>query len=147
MSTSREANNKAIFIRFQEVLNTGDAALISRTIDELVKPDVVFHAPAPTGTTGAQAIKQVWAALLHAFPDIHVAVEDVIAEGDKVVLRNTVTGTQLGEYRGMPPSGKPVVYNEIFIVRIADGRITEIWGVVDVLTQLKQLGAIPAQHR
>jgi steroid delta-isomerase-like uncharacterized protein len=143
MSTSQEANNKAIFIRFQEALNSGDPALISSTIDELVMPDAAFHAPTPTDATGAQAIKQVWAALLRAFPDIHVAIEDVIAEGDRVVLRNTVTGTQLGEYRGMPPSGRTVVYNEIFIVRIADGRIAEIWGVVDALSQLRQLGAIP----
>ena len=105
---------------------------------------MVFHAPAPIDASGAQAIKLVWAALLRAFPDIHVAIEGVIAEGDKVVIRNTVTGTQLGEYRGMPPSGNPVTYNEIFIVRIEDGRIAEIWGVVDTLSQLKQLGAIPA---
>ena len=144
MPADRQTTNKAIFTRFQGALNTGDLDLISKTIDDLVEPDVVFHAPAPVDASGARAIKQVWAALLRAFPDIHVAVEDVIAEGDKVVIRNTVTGTQLGEYRGMPPSGTPVTYDEIFIVRIADGRIAEIWGVVDALSQLKQLGAIPA---
>jgi steroid delta-isomerase-like uncharacterized protein len=144
MPADRQPTNKAIFTRFQGALNTRDLDLISETIDDLVAPDAVFHAPAPVDATGAQAIKQVWAVLLRAFPDIHVAIEDVIAEGDKVVIRNTVTGTQLGEYRGMPPSGNPVTYDEIFIVRIADGRIAEIWGVVDTLSQLKQLGAIPA---
>jgi predicted ester cyclase len=58
--------------------------------------------------------------LLRAFPDLHVAIEDVIAEGDKVVYRNTVTGT------------------------FTEGRIAEIWGVVDVLAQLRQLGVVPA---
>jgi predicted ester cyclase len=67
----------------------------------------------------------------------------VIAEGDKVVCRNTVTGTHLGEYRGLPPTGKPVAYNEIFIARFAGGRIAEIWGVADVFAQLRQLGLIP----
>ena len=71
--------NKATFSRFHDAVNTGDAEVISKTIDEVVEPDVLFHAPVPTGATGAQALKQVWAVLLRAFPDLHVAVEDVIA--------------------------------------------------------------------
>ncbi|MCW2876448.1 MAG: ester cyclase [Sphaerisporangium sp.] len=144
MSAAQATSNKATFSRFHEAVNSGDAELISKTIDEVVEPDVLFHAPAPIDATGAQALKQVWAVLLRAFPDIHVAVEDVIAEGDKVVYRNTVTGTHQGEYRGLPPTGKSVTYHEIFIVRFAGGRIAEIWGVVDVLSQMRQLGAIPA---
>jgi steroid delta-isomerase-like uncharacterized protein len=100
--------------------------------------------PLPVAATGAEALKEVWRILLRAFPDLHVSVEDVIAEGDKVVARNTVTGTQNGEYMGRPPSGKPVTYNEIFIFRFVDGRIAETWGVVDVLSQLRQLGVAPA---
>jgi predicted ester cyclase len=80
----------------------------SKTIDELVEPDVLIHMPLPIQATGAQALKQVWAMLLRGLPDLHVAVEDVIAEGDKVVSRNTVTGTHQGEYRGLPPTGKSV---------------------------------------
>jgi predicted ester cyclase len=68
----------------------------------------------------------------------------VIAEGDKVVGRNTVTGTHQGEYMGIPPTGKSVTYNEIFIARFVNGRIAETWGVVDVLSQMRQLGAITA---
>jgi steroid delta-isomerase-like uncharacterized protein len=144
MPAAQATANKATFSRFQDAVNTGDAEVISKTIDEVVEPDVLFHAPVPTGATGAQALKQVWAVLLRAFPDLHVAVEDVIAEGDKVVARNTVTGTHQGEYMGLPPTGKSVTYNEIFILRFADGRIAEIWGVVDVLSQMRQLGMIPA---
>jgi steroid delta-isomerase-like uncharacterized protein len=73
-----------------------------------------------------------------------VANDDLIAEDDKVVIRNTVTGTHQGEYRGVPPTGKSVSYNEIFIFRFADGKIAEVWGVVDVYAQLRQLGMIPA---
>ena len=144
MSTAQATANKAALGRFRDAVNTGDAEVISKTIDEVVEPDVLFHAPVPTGATGTQALKQVWAVLLRAFPDLHVAVEDVIAEGDKVVSRNTVTGTHQGEYRGVPPTGKSVTYREIFVMRFAGGRIAEIWGVVDVFSQLRQLGMIPA---
>jgi steroid delta-isomerase-like uncharacterized protein len=144
MSTAQETSNKATVRRFDDVVSTGDAGVISKTIDELVEPDVLIHMPFPIQATGAQALKQVWAMLLRGLPDLHVAVEDVIAEGDKVVSRNTVTGTHQGEYRGLPPTGKSVTYNEVFIFRFAGGRIAEIWGVVDVFSQMQQLGVIPA---
>jgi steroid delta-isomerase-like uncharacterized protein len=143
MPAGQETSNKATVRRFHDAM-TGGAERVSQTIDEVVAPDVLFHAPVPTGATGAQALKQVLTILYRAYPDLHVAIEDLIAEGDKVVGRNTVTGTHQGEYLGLPPTGKSVAYNEIFIFRFAGGRIAEIWGVVDVLSQLKQLGAIPA---
>jgi len=142
MSTARAISNRATFSRFHDATNSGDVELIWKTIDEVVDPNVLFHAPVPTHATGAQALKQVWAVLLRAFPDIHVAVEDVIAEGDKVVYRNTVTGTHQGEYRALAPTGKFITYNEIFIVRFTAGRIAEIWGVVDVFSLMRQLGGI-----
>jgi steroid delta-isomerase-like uncharacterized protein len=123
-------------------MNSGDAEVISKTIDEVVEPEVLVRTPLPIDVTGAQALKHVWAVLLRAFPDLHVAVEDVIAEGDKVVCRNTVTGTHQGEYMGRPPTGKSITYNEIFIFRFTGGRIAETWGVVDVLSQMRQLGVI-----
>lgn len=144
MSSAEEISNKAAFKRFLDATNTGDLAFISKLIDEVVEPGVQFHAPVPVGTTGLQALKQVWASLYRAFPDLHLTLEDMIAEGDKVVGRQTVTGTHRGEYMGLPPTGKSVMYNEIFIFRFVDGRIAEIWGVVDVLSQMKQLGMIPA---
>lgn len=134
------ANNKAVFTYFYEAMNTRDPATIEKAIDEVVAPDVLFHTPTPMAETGTRAIKRVWEELLRAFPDIHVEVEDTIAEGDKVVFRNTVTGTHRGEFRGLPPTGNSVNYKEIFILRFAGGRVTEIWGVVDIHTQLRQLG-------
>lgn len=142
MSTAQATSNRATFGRFHDAVNSGDADVISKAIDEVVDPDLVFHAPVPMAATGVQALRYVWEVLLRAFPDIHVAVEDVIAEGDKVVYRNTVTGTHRGEYRGLPPTGRSVTYDEIIIIRFAGGRIAEIWGVVDVFSQLRQLGAI-----
>ena len=66
----------------------------------------------------------------------------MIVDHDKIASRQTVTGTHLGDYRGLAPTGKPVVYEEMFIIRFADGQIAEVWGVVDTLAQLQQLGAI-----
>jgi predicted ester cyclase len=61
-----------------------------------------------------------------------------------VVCRDSVTGTHQGEYMGIPPTGKSITYNEIFILRLAGGRVAETWRVVDVLSQMKQLGVIRA---
>jgi steroid delta-isomerase-like uncharacterized protein len=144
MSTAQAMSNKATVRRFHDATNTGDPELISRMIDDLVEPDALIRTPLPIGATGAQAVKEVFARLHRVFPDLHVTVEDLIAEGDKVVSRNSVTGTHQGEYMGHPPTGKSVAYNEIFIFRFEGGRIAETWGVVDVFSQMKQLGVIPA---
>ncbi len=143
MSTAEATSNKATIKRFHEAMNSGDAELIPKTIDEFVEPDVLIRTPLPVDAEGADALKEVFSRLHRAFPDLHIAVEDVIAEGDKVVCRNTVTGTHHGEYMGLPPTGKPVTYNEIFIFRLVGGRIAETWGVVDVLSQMRQLDVVP----
>ncbi|MEV4020817.1 ester cyclase [Nonomuraea angiospora] len=144
MSTDQEARNKETYHRFHEAINSGDLEVIAKAIDEFIHPDGRFHAAERTDVTAVQAQKRIWEVLLRAFPDIHVAVEDLLAEGDKIVARQTVTGTNSGEYRGMPPTGKSVTYNEIFIARFADGQIIDIWGVVDIYSQLRQLGLIQA---
>jgi len=146
MSTAQEISNKATFRRMEDAVSTGDAEFISKVTDELVEPDVLIHMSLPIEATGPQAFKQVWAMLLRALPDLQLTIEDLIAAGDKIVARNTVTGTHLGDYRGLPPTGKTVTYDEIFIFRFADGRIAEMWGVVDVFSQMKQLGVIPASR-
>jgi predicted ester cyclase len=143
VSTAQQTSNKATIRRLQDANNSGDLQRISKTIDELVEPDALIRTPLPIDATGPQVLKEVFARLLRAFPDLHVTIEDLIAEGDKIVSRNTVTGTNLGDYMGRAPTGKRVAYDEIFIFRFAGGRIAETWGVVDVFSQMKQLGAIP----
>jgi steroid delta-isomerase-like uncharacterized protein len=143
MSAAQETSNKATVRRFLEAMNTGDAELVSQTIDEVFEPDVKQHTPFEV--TGTQALKEmVVAGVSRAFPDLHITVEELIAEGDKVVEKDMVTGTHQGEYNGLPPTGKSVSYNEIFIMRFVNGRIAEIWGVVDVFSQLRQLGMVQA---
>jgi steroid delta-isomerase-like uncharacterized protein len=144
MSAARITSNRATMRRFQDAANTHDAELISKTIDEVVEPHVLLRTPLPIQATGAELLKEVFARLHRAFPDLHVTIEDLIAEGDKVVSRNTVTGTHEAEYMGIPSTGKSVAYDEIFIVRFVNGRFAETWGVADVFSQMKQLGVIPA---
>jgi predicted ester cyclase len=143
MPTAETERNKALCRRFCDAMNTNDPKIISETIDELVEPDATIRTPVPLTVTGAEALKMVFLTLHRAYPDLHVTSEDVIAENDRVVSRNTVTGTHRGEYMGIAPTGKSVHYEEIFIFRCANGRIAETWGVVDVLSQMRQIGALP----
>ena len=143
MPAAQETSNKATAMRLLDAMNSGDLEFMSRTADEIFEPDVRQHSPVEA--TGVQAIKEmVFERLYRAFPDLHITLEDMIEEGDKVAVKDLVTGTHLGEFNGLPPTGKSVSYREIFIARFANGRIAEAWGVVDVFTQMKQLGVIPA---
>jgi predicted ester cyclase len=123
-------------------VNSGDIDTLRAAIDQFVLPDAVIRTPLPIEATGAEKLKQVWAMLFAVYPDLHLIVEDLIAEDDKLVCRNTVTGTHRGEYMGHPPTGAPVTYNEIFVFRFVDGRVVETWGVVDVHAQMRQIGLI-----
>lgn len=143
MSAARETSNKATVRRLAGAINSGDAELVSKTIEEIFDPEVKQHTPFEV--TGTQALKEmVFDRLYRAFPDLHVELEELIEEGDKVVEKDTVTGTHLGEFNGLPPTGKSVAYSEIFIMRFAGDRIAEVWGVVDIFSQMKQLGMIRA---
>ncbi|MGP4115262.1 ester cyclase [Streptomyces sp. 4N509B] len=144
MPADDTAHNKAMLNRLHEAFSSGDEELIAQTIDEVFEPDVELGTPLPLGSTGTGAVKEVFATLHRAFPDLHIEVEDVIAEGDRVVCRNTVTGTHQGTYLGVPPTGIPITYREIIVGRFSDsGRIAETWALVDVLAQMRQLGMVP----
>jgi SnoaL-like polyketide cyclase len=77
-------------------VNTGDPETLARTIDEFALPDAQIRTPLPIDATGAEKLKQVWSMLFAIYPDLHVTVDDLIAAGDKIVVRNTVTGTHQG---------------------------------------------------
>jgi steroid delta-isomerase-like uncharacterized protein len=143
MPAAQGTSNKATVVRLLDAMNSGDVGLISQTIDEVIDPDVKQHTPFEV--TGAQTFKEmIFGRLYRAFPDIHITIEDLIEEGDRVVAKDTVTGTHLGEFNGLPPTGKSVAYTEIFIMRFFNGRIAEIWGIADIFSQMKQLGMIQA---
>jgi predicted ester cyclase len=75
---------------------------------------------------------------------MRVTIEDLVAEGDTVVVRDTTRATHRGAFAGIPPTGKEVRVARIALFRLADGRIAEHWGQVDMLGLLQQLGAVPA---
>lgn len=143
-SGSEESSNQAVFRRIIDAVNAHDDEAMSQTFDDVIDSGVMIHNPVPTDKTGAEAMKAVFVGLHRGFPDLRVEIDDLLEDGEKVVARQTVTGTNLGEFMNRPPTGRHVRYEEIFIFRFACGRVVEIWGVVDVLTQLRQLGATQA---
>jgi steroid delta-isomerase-like uncharacterized protein len=132
--------NKALVRRFvEEVIGRGDLDLV----DELVGDDYTYHGPGME-VPGRDGIKQVFAMLRGAFPDWHETIEDLVAEGDKVVFRVTGRGTHQHAFMGIPPTGKRVVVAGTDVVRVEGGRIVEHWANFDQLGMLRQLGVLPA---
>lgn len=134
--------NKALFRRFvEEVFNKGNVS----TIDEFLAPNFVEREVLPPGTpSGREGVKQLTMMFRTAFPDFNVSIDDIIAEGDKIVARTTWSGTQKGEFMGIPSSGKRVSFDVIDIIRISEGKGVEHWGVMDSSALMQQLGVIPA---
>lgn len=134
---------KDIVRRYVDAITSGD---LDR-LDELMTADYVHHDPnfPPDFQSGLDSYKQGVRMFRVAFPDIKETMEDVIAEGDKVVTRHTWQGTHRGDLMGIPPSGKQVTFSMISVFRIAGGKMAEGWVNFDALGMMQQLGAIPAQ--
>ena len=133
-------DNKALVRRFvDEVQSGGNIDLI----DEVCSPGFVNHSAPPGIPADREGIKILTAMFRGAFPDSHFTIEDMVAEGDKVVTRKTFHCTHEGEFMGMPPSGRAVSMGLIDIVRISDGRVVEHWSVGDSLGMMQQLGVMP----
>jgi len=140
VNKSTEANKASVRRLYDEVFNKKNRA----AIDEFIDPSHVDHAAPPGTPGGLKGVKQTLTMYLTAFPDLHFTVEDIIAEGDKVVARLTVRGTQQGAFMGIPPTGKQTTSTAIDINRFAGGKSVEHWLNMDTLSLLQQLGAIPA---
>ncbi len=130
--------NKALVRRYlAEVYNNKNMA----AIDELMASNFVAHAYGPPGDR--EGYKQTVSMLFTGFPDYHLTVEDMVAEGDRVAVRFTWRGTHKGEFAGIGPTGKQVNVTAMTIHRISDGKVVETWGLVDRLGQMQQLDVIP----
>jgi len=114
-------------------------------VDEIFAPDFVGHHPGQPDWVGPDAVKQAVVNARAAFPDFAEHVEDVIVEGDRVVTRFTASGTHLGPYRGLAPTGRRMQMAEMAVFRIARNRIVEKWGLMDRLGMLGLLGLGPTQ--
>ena len=114
--------------------------------DELIAPDAVNHEAGPGAPSrGPESLKAAVTWLSTAFPDMHMAIDDVVAEGDKVVLQTTMTGTHQGPFMGIEPTGRRFAQRQVHILRIQDGQAVEHWAVRDDLGFMQQLDAIPAR--
>ncbi len=134
--------NKAMVLRYFEAMNavyeTGDFS----PLDGLIAPDYVYHAE--TGDLrGIEGMRELVSAYRAAFPNVRFTVEDIVAEGDRVVVRFTAVGTQRGEFLGIAPTGKAISVSVIDLLRLRDGQIVEDWERFDLLNMLTQLGAPP----
>jgi len=135
-----EEENRTIAQRFgEDVWGRGDLD----AMDELFASDYVDHGAPPGEPSGREWHKRLVVAFRSAFPDLAITNEDVIAEGDKVVLRWTGRGTHEGELMGIPPTGKEVEFSGIEVLRVAEGKVVERWGEGNDLQVMQQLGAMP----
>ncbi len=129
--------NKAVIRRLvEEVYNAGNLD----AVDELVAPDVFNHPAVAEHRHGIDSFKHVMEWVRDISPDVHYEIDDIIAEGDKVAVRMTQSGTHTGPIRGIPPTGKSFSVDYVHWFRLAGGKVAELWAVRDDLGRLKQLG-------
>ena len=135
--------NKALVRRYvEEVWND----LKLDVVDELFAADYTIHQGMQSMPTSHEALKQGIATIRTAFPDLHMAIDNLICEGDKVGAHWASHGTQRGELRlpgvpqSIPPSERDVTFGEAAIFRISNGKLAEVWYASDRLTMMRQLG-------
>jgi C-1 hydroxylase len=127
--------NKDLVRKTIEAINTHDLS----SIENMVALDFVDHTRQMHGLEG---LKQFLSMIFKSFPDFHLTIEDIIAEGDKVWIRSTITATHTGEFSGLAPTGKKFTESSVWIYRIVNGKVVEGWDVQDELDFYKKIGAI-----
>ncbi len=138
MSTEQ---NKALCRRLYAAVSSGDFDVL----DQIVVPNFVEHEMvAPGMPAGRDGLKALFRMVRQAMPDMVMTPEDIVAEGDRVAVRAVMTGTQTGEFLGIPASGKHVEITVMDLHRIENNQFTEHWGVSDMMALMTQIGAIPA---
>jgi predicted ester cyclase len=132
--------NKAVSRRWIEVFNERDEAGEA----DVRTQDYVAYAPASLepAPLGSEAWKRFLAGFVDAFPDLRLTVEDAVAEGDLVAQRIRFEGTHTGEFQGLPPTQRKVIFFGLELNRFVDGRVAEHWFQMDSLTLLQQLGLV-----
>jgi steroid delta-isomerase-like uncharacterized protein len=130
--------NKAVYNDFLErAFNRGDLS----AIDELLAPGYVNHDAPPGTSSGADGVKQIISTFREAFPDLHVTIEDQVAENDLVSSRSVTSGTHRGTLFGVAPTQKHVEMTGMTMARVRDGKIYEAWVKQDTQGLMRQIGA------
>ena len=133
-------SNKIVVRRFLEAFNAGNLAGVAA----VCAPNVVVHNSGAPDPLNLEGFRQLAGVFLAAFPGGKHTIEDLIAEGDKVVSRVTYRGTHTGDLMGIPPTYKSVTVSAMIIDQLADGKIVESWRLFDQMAMMQQLGVIPA---
>ena len=137
---STEDDNKAIIRRYlEEAWNHRNLGIF----DELAAPNYARYLSGQTSPLDREGAKQRISSFHQALPDLHLTIDDLLAEGDRVAFRITISGTQHDTLMGVAPTGRRVTFSAIDITRLAGGKIVEHWGQMDVFGLLQQLGASP----
>jgi predicted ester cyclase len=135
--------NKAIALRYAQE-GWGTQSNWEAVWDELVASDVVLHFNSfPEPIVGLEANKEFSKGLFEGFPAIKNTIEDVVAEGDRVIIRSTLEGKQTGPFLGMPATDKRVKMNDFTLYKISGGKISEMWYETNLLSLMQQLGLAP----
>ncbi len=135
--------NKAIALRYAKE-GWGTQPNWEKVWDELVAPDVVLHFNSfSKPIVGLAANKTFSKGLFEGFPDIKNTIGDVVAEGDRVMIRSTLEGKQTGSFLEMPATGKKVKMNDFTLYKIENGKISEMWYETNLLSLMQQLGIAP----
>jgi predicted ester cyclase len=129
---SMSEENKALVRRMVEGINVGD---IEGTVEELFAPGA------------ARRVKRLFMEFYTAFPDWREKIVELVAEGNTVAGRFRCSGTHLGKFLGEPPTGKRMEVEEVFFLRIENGKFVDFWGLEDSLGRMRQLGLIPPPKR
>ena len=132
--------NADIVRRFvEQAFNNGNLEVA----DECLAEDFVRHDPDMGDVRGREKYKKFMEMNRTAFPDYHETIENIIEQGDTVMYRWTLRGTQEGEFMGVTPTGNEIEVTGMIDMHLEDGRITELWGNFDALGLLEQLDAVP----
>ena len=132
--------NRLVFEKMMAALNGKDISALEALIDD----DFVDNDAMPGMPPGKAGMVGMMQMFVSAFSDLHVVVDQYVSEGDLVVaIMTTSSGTQSGEFMGMPTSGKSFSVREIHVAKIVNGKMVEHWGVGNDMSMMQQLGAIP----
>jgi predicted ester cyclase len=129
---SMSEGNKAMVRRMVEGINAGD---IEGTVEELFAP------------RAARLVKRLFMEFYTAFPDWHEEIVELVAEGNTVAGRFRCSGTHRGEFLGEPPTGKRMEVDEVFFLKVEDGKFVDFWGLEDSLNRMRQLELLPTPKR
>jgi steroid delta-isomerase-like uncharacterized protein len=133
--------NKEIFQRLSKINYSEGIEKALQKLKEHYSPRFIAHLT--EGDLDLEKYLNIVSMLVNVFPDYKVTIEDLIAEGDKVVGRYTISGTQKAEFMGIPATGKKINFNGISIYRLVDGKVMEMWSLLDTVSIMQQLGAAP----